>query len=60
MKRILFNLLVLLLAVAVFAFPVISADEELTDWTELNATPANDDILAIVDISDATESTEGT
>ena len=40
--------------------PCIAADMEITDFTELAATPAVGDLVPIVDINDTTDSAEGT
>jgi hypothetical protein len=50
----------IILIILLFAYPCWSADREVTDLTELSATPATGDLVVIVDVSDTTDSDEGT
>lgn len=51
----------LIIMISLFlTFPAWAADEEITDFTELDATPAVGDLLVVVDVSDTTDSDEGT
>jgi len=54
------KMLMVIVTILFFALPCMAADEEVTDFTELAAAPAVGDLLAIVDVSDTTDSAEGT
>ena len=57
------KMLMVIVAILFFALPCMAEDEEdeeITDFTELAAAPAVGDLLAIVDVSDTTDSAEGT
>ena len=54
------KLLMVIIAILFFAMPCMAEDQEITDFTELAAAPNALDWVPIVDVSDTTDSAEGT